>query len=78
MSSPYNIDEKEQNKTKQNTIAGQAHYLCGICMFLQCQHGFSLGALFFMHAPKMCMWGELAIYTVPVWMTVDVNECALG
>lgn len=55
MSSPYNIDEKEQNKTKQNTIAGQAHYLCGICMFLQCQHGFSLGALFFMHAPKMCM-----------------------
>lgn len=46
-------------------------FLCGLCMFSSCQHGFPLGAPVSSHSPKACILGHLATLhcpRVPTWV----------
>lgn len=54
-----NLDERKQNKTKQNSIPSQGHCLWGVGMFSPRLRGFSPGASVSSNIPKMCMWDQL-------------------
>merc|ERR1712035_207562 len=61
------------SKRVSGSILGAGALLCGVCMFSQCQRGFSPGTPASSHSPKTCRLGTRLIDNSK--LSIGVNGC---
>lgn len=60
------------NTNQKKLIPHKGHYLCGVCMFTPCLHGFSLGLWFPPPSQRHACEVNWHVCIVPVWVWVWV------